>query len=481
MNNRYGKGRFNGPIFKLQPKSFDFDTEKADLEEDYLKNKMKEIGVPGARPIKRSFYEQSNFGKIKKPTVENEYLQHTLSNNPYYVIPTNEKIIHQDKDKKELINELKMFNKTIGESSVDFNNEKNASFITGLNFHATTPLADLGNGTTASYVNESVAGQDFFEKNDLQGTKSLGKYDCWDDDLTPEQWVEACQQNPENTHAKAPFYENEKYIWLPVKVLEYDANKKKFLVKVVERGIQKHVDRLSLLFDKEDKTKFKERVQLCKYYQKRAEDEIRFQNYAENITDDKVSHLNPEWEKAIQSKVLNKKSMKEEEYNNGLFAFKKVIRTVEAEYLRQMKRCIVMREMMDKEMTDKFQSKRIKLRKNKKIVPHLGIIGKILPQSRYNGFDSFFNFMRESLKQRHISKTRKLIEAVNIFSNRNSIYVTYKLFDTNSNTANMPFDLNGFIENQKAFHEGALKSLNIQWREYLVTEVADVIRSPNFP
>ena len=47
MNNRYGKGRFNGPIFKLQPKSFEFDTEKADLEEDYLKNKMKEIGVPG--------------------------------------------------------------------------------------------------------------------------------------------------------------------------------------------------------------------------------------------------------------------------------------------------------------------------------------------------------------------------------------------------------------------------------------------------
>merc|ERR1711904_644444 len=90
-------------------------------------------------------------------------------------------------------------------------------------------------------------------------------------------------------------------------------------------------------------------------------------------------------------------------------------------------------------------------------------------------------FMRDSLKQRHISKTKKLIEAVNIFSNRNSIYVTYKLFDTNANTNNMPYDLNGFIENQKTFHEGAVKSLNIQWREYLVTEVADVIRSPNFP
>lgn len=80
-----------------------------------------------------------------------------------------------------------------------------------------------------------------------------------------------------------------------------------------------------------------------------------------------------------------------------------------------------------------------------------------------------------------MSKTRKLIEAINIFSNRNSIYVTYKLFDTNVNTANMPFELAGFIENQKTFHEGALKSLNIQWREYLVTEVADVIRCPNFP
>lgn len=47
MNKKFGKGRFNGPIFPLQPKNFEFDGEKADREEDYLKNKMKEIGVPG--------------------------------------------------------------------------------------------------------------------------------------------------------------------------------------------------------------------------------------------------------------------------------------------------------------------------------------------------------------------------------------------------------------------------------------------------
>lgn len=165
---------------------------------------------------------------------------------------------------------------------------------------------------------------------------------------------------------------------------------------MVDKGIQKHVDRLSLLFDKEDKTKFKERVQLCKYYQKRAEDEIRFQNYAESIPDEKVSSLNLEWEKAIQLKVVDKRKMKEEDYNIGLAAFKRTIRTVEAEYLREMKKCIVLREMMDQKMTEKFGNRRIKLRKNKKIVPYLGIIGKILPQTRYNGFESYFNYMRES-------------------------------------------------------------------------------------
>jgi hypothetical protein len=309
----------------------------------------------------------------------------------------------------------------------------------------------------------------------------LAKYDCWDEDLSGEEWIERCNENPEVTHARAPFYEVDRYIWLPVKVLEYDAGKQKYLVKMVDKGIQKYVDRLSLLFDTEDRIKFKERVLLCKHYQKRAEDEIRFQNYAEAIPDEGVSTLSPEWQRQIQMKVLDKRRAKEEDYNWGLTQFKKAIRTAEAEYLREMKKCIVLRQMQDPNHQEKFRNKRIKIRRTKKVIPFLGIIGKILPQEKYYGFDSYFNFMKEHLKQKHISKQAKLVEAVNIFSVRNSKYVTYKLFNTGLNTANMPFDLTAFINTQKAYHESSMKSLNIQWREYLVTEVADVIRCQAFP
>jgi len=375
---RYGKGRFNGPIFKLQPKNFDFNDEKATGEEDFLKNKMKEIGVPGSGPIRRQFYEKNLFAKQKKPTVENEYLKHSLLTNPYYVINQNEEIVHEEKDKKDLIDELKGMNQTF-ETDDNNNNQETTSF----------------RGKREPAHKSLSANLDFFEKFDLQSTKSLAKYDCWDEDLSPEEWVEKCNENPEVTHAKCPFYEVDKYIWLPVKVLEYDKGKKKFLVKMIDKGIQKHVDRLSLLFDLEDKMKFKDRVLLCKHYQKRAEDEIRFQNYAESIGDERVSILSPEWERAIQNKVLDKKRMREEEYNWGLVQFKKAIRTAEAEYLREMKKCIVLREMMDEKNHEKFKNKRIKLRRNKKVIPYLGIIGKILPQERYYGFESYFAFMRE--------------------------------------------------------------------------------------
>jgi len=60
-----------------------------------------------------------------------------------------------------------------------------------------------------------------------------------------------------------------------------------------------------------------------------------------------------------------------------------------------MKKCIVLREMMDEKNHEKFKNKRIKLRRNKKVIPYLGIIGKILPQERYYGFESYFAFMRE--------------------------------------------------------------------------------------
>jgi len=122
----------------------------------------------------------------------------------------------------------------------------------------------------------------------------LAKYDCWEDDLPPEVWLEKCKAKPEATHAKTLVYSNYKYIWADVKVLEYDPKRNKFLVQVVNQPTLKYVGRLSLQFNDEDPQKFKRRLDLAKERQLTAEDELRFYKYVDSQPDSHVSHLQPE-------------------------------------------------------------------------------------------------------------------------------------------------------------------------------------------
>ena len=109
------------------------------------------------------------------------------------------------------------------------------------------------------------------------------------------------------------------------------------------RSIQKWVERLSLLFDSEDKHLFKRRVQMAKFYQKRAEDEIRFQNYSLKIQDDKVSKLNEDWIENIKYKAwIRHKKYKDDDLLWAAQIANKIIKTVQAEYIREMKNCAVL-------------------------------------------------------------------------------------------------------------------------------------------
>jgi hypothetical protein len=141
---------------------------------------------------------------------------------------------------------------------------------------------------------------------------------------------------PERTHARCPFYRNGKYVWLPVKVLSYNDEEGRYLVKHVENGVQKYVERLSLLFDQEDKNQFKERIYQCKYYQRRAEDEIRFQNYAETIPLEKVSILSQKWiENILQKTLPSRRKVREDEQAMLISGGNRMIKTVEAEYVQR--------------------------------------------------------------------------------------------------------------------------------------------------
>ena len=82
-------------------------------------------------------------------------------------------------------------------------------------------------------------------------SKNLKDYDCWENDLTPEQWSEKYVGTPP-PHAKAPIYSKGEYIWTDVELINFDKKTGKYYVKVIENGLLKFVNRLSLQFKDED-------------------------------------------------------------------------------------------------------------------------------------------------------------------------------------------------------------------------------------
>lgn len=74
-----------------------------------------------------------------------------------------------------------------------------------------------------------------------------------------------------------------------MELLNYDANSGKFYVRVMENGLLKFVNRLSLKFKDEDASSFEKRVELSKVRQKNAEEQTKLMKYIHNIPDSLVS------------------------------------------------------------------------------------------------------------------------------------------------------------------------------------------------
>jgi hypothetical protein len=169
----FRQGKYKGPVVKIRNYDFKFEKEKEKEinREEHLIQKKMDITSPGTNPIKREIFEENYFNKKKKMNVENKYLRGSLESNPYYM--------KEGSDQEEEIPKVE-------EGSVN----SSKSTERGSKMHETT--------------------RGFFERYDLQGTKDLGKYDCWDMDYTPLEWIERCNMYPERTHARCPFYRDGK-------------------------------------------------------------------------------------------------------------------------------------------------------------------------------------------------------------------------------------------------------------------------------
>lgn len=253
-----------------------------------------------------------------------------------------------------------------------------------------------------------------------------------------------------------------------MKVLSYDSHQKKYFVKQVDSGMQKFVDRLSLLFDEEDKNLFKDRVQQCKYYQKRAENEMRFQNYAEEVDSRVVSTLGKGWVDEILSKVMYKRKRTKDDDNAGfLISAKIIIKTVEAEYLREMKKCYVLSEMLVKTHKDKFLKLKIPIRRDMLIVAYYGTIG-VLPSM------PVFELKRALLEKKLLITTRDNRICLSDFAEKSSEKVLIHMFNYNIPKNQIPLSYLAYSTIQDEANIDANKTLNNLWRESQITTISSV-------
>lgn len=240
---------------------------------------------------------------------------------------------------------------------------------------------------------------------------------------------------------------------------------------MVDDKTQKWVERLSLLFDFEDKNLFKQRVQLCKHYQQRAEDEIRFQNYSEKVPENEISELSEDTVENIKYKSwIKKKKYKDDDLIWASQLSGKIMKTVKAEYTREMKKCHVLNEMKNRASHPKFKELRIKVRSQINSVPFYGTIDKL----EYDKHS--FNQLSSHLMDNHSTHEPWIVEALKMFSERNTRYMYKELFIFKLNKADLPFKLSSFMTMQKSNHTKSLQSLHIQWREYVSNEISGSLR-----
>jgi hypothetical protein len=146
----------------------------------------------------------------------------------------------------------------------------------------------------------------------------------------------------------SPVFEAGEYVWRPVSVVGYDYKEKKYKVIVYNTGQEKIVTRLSLLFFDEDPEHFRQRVNMCKERQAIVEAELRFTDLIDSISADKVSVLSKERRYNFLSKCVRESDKFDPD--KVYATFKHLMRVVEEEYVRQMKKCIVLKEMQDPAM-----------------------------------------------------------------------------------------------------------------------------------
>ena len=207
--------------------------------------------------------------------------------------------------------------------------------------------------------------------SELLDLKNLARYDVFEGDQEPEAWMEACLRLPGQAHGLSPVCESYEYVWKPVEVLAYDTAARRFKVKIVSTGVEKSVTRLSLLFFTEDEKLFKERVRKCRELQQTVQAELKFTNLVDSVPTDAVSELPADASIRVLKSVLHRQKRLSQDQKDS---HEQLVRVAEQEYIRQMKKCVIQKEMEDPKNWPALQKLNVPVKLQKASYEYFGTV-----------------------------------------------------------------------------------------------------------
>lgn len=456
MNNQ--KPNPNAPVFKVKKPKLAFNVEKAKEDEKKLLDKLNNFRVTRKIKFKRDFHGVQK-RTVSENKVKHDFVKETFVNNPYNHL----------KADYELQQETQLFE----DQHVKHLKKLEGKFLTSKNLEDTQK--QLQHELTQNFFAKSAKNFAIDRQNDdLQGTRGLSIFDCWDEDLDPKDWVALCKDDSGMPNAKCTYFKDGRYIWLDAIVIDYDEEKKKFLVEILKEdgNFKKYVSRLSLYFKKESFTKFKERIMQSKMFQQKAHDKMVFYRYVEAIDDNNVSPMPATMINHIFKKVLNGKfKIKDLKTNQALAS--KMMQIIKSEYLREMKKYYVIEEIKDPRKTEFFKQKKITYNLKTKSQTEYSII--LESKIRKN-----FGEKLKALGSQNFVRNNYMHEALKLFQDKCFVHKGTILLDTVLLEKNLPFMLEEFMGHQSDHFNKNKESLKIQWREYPLGDICDILRNVNF-
>ncbi|OMJ85003.1 hypothetical protein SteCoe_13780 [Stentor coeruleus] len=296
-----------------------------------------------------------------------------------------------------------------------------------------------------------------FQHPNLQSTRQIFKFDCWEEKKSPFQWLQFYREKPP-PHGKSPIFEQGVYRWEDIELLGYENNK--FKVRVVKTDAIKRVQRLAIRFNDEDESEFEARVSQARELQGYFESEMRFLDCIDDVSAEKVSELSRD----IKYKIIHKaqatyKAGRDKDQTESI---KVLMKVVEDEYVRSMKKWIILLRMRDPNNDGEFIAKRIVIRRPKYIAPYYGTLR--IPMHPYIK-------NRKKVEEIHWYRMPEVVQVNKITAAKCYSFLEYRFLEIEF--PHMPMELNALYNVEKNHFMAIRQQIAIHWREFLISETQD--------